>query len=836
MLFFLVVLISLFPHLLSALRPKTCEEMLPNSFTRDQRSHFCKNSLGSVSTHCANEAKSVLKLKYDDIFALCQYSDSPTTVDCLQELSLKDRSAVGANLCAAATSTIPAVCYKSILAMKTVKQFDTSDIVAFCSDIEDDSPITCLSVALAHHIPPLVALEHCPYVVNTSVTASCLNALTPHVSPSRGVAADAIMEFCAAQAATNASDCYLSSAASNLSPSQKLQLCSSTTSTVGPTSCLSKILPSKLPLSDALSLCQGASNTGPALCYTNLPPGTSAVTRLKLCSGASGVGPAQCYRRGSSSTLDDETKILLCSSSSSDGPMSCYLAAPLALSVEEKLLLCQDASPQRYKEPVDCFAHVTSFAKKFKGAPSKSLSSPNLSPSEQASKQLLLTLCSPTITSQPLYGAHCLQNTPTSIPLNDAIIACYNSSGDSEVIPGLCESLLPRKYPAILCSGDPSRESIQSRIACVSTLLDRKFNMTVATSLCLENAAIAECLSSASSSSEMALNVCRDSPSPVTGKCVRDFLSSKMQFQSDALQLLCATPPPSTTLPCLRSLHRRTVITAADASTCLTIVPTVASLKILRVVGIHNSPFINATKPFSLYISLFDQFGSPAVLSAAVRVRVSIASNEQGAVLWGQSYNTSTSPAIELHNLAISQPGAVEMKLVVEEEGSVFATYVTQVLVQADTSTPPSQHCLFVFASTVCDTSSAEEIGNSVRLEGRIPLRYLYSVLSCSEVYSSWGVGVEVSSGGVMVANYRSGVDAIWTGVGLPQSDQDFFTRLEIDSSSTSREIRRAYYRKSLIWHPDRWAGFGRYTQVVQGAFELIAEAYMGLSNSSTVE
>ena len=136
----------------------------------------------------------------------------------------------------------------------------------------------------------------------------------------------------------------------------------------------------------------------------------------------------------------------------------------------------------------------------------------------------------------------------------------------------------------------------------------------------------------------------------------------------------------------------------------------------------------------------------------------------------------------------------------------------------------------------MCDASSTEDAGNSVRLEGRVPLRFIYSVLSCSEVYSSWGVGMEVSSSGVMLASYRSGVDSIWTGVGLPRSDQDFFTRLDIDNSSTSREIRRAYYRKSLIWHPDRWAGFSRYTQVVQGAFELIAEAYLGLSNSSSVE
>ena len=45
------------------------------------------------------------------------------------------------------------------------------------------------------------------------------------------------------------------------------------------------------------------------------------------------------------------------------------------------------------------------------------------------------------------------------------------------------------------------------------------------------------------------------------------------------------------------------------------------------------------------------------------------------------------------------------------------------------------------------------------------------------------------------------------------------------------KEIRRAYYRKSLQWHPDRWAGMGMYALPVQAAFELINEAYNSLTN-----
>lgn len=47
---------------------------------------------------------------------------------------------------------------------------------------------------------------------------------------------------------------------------------------------------------------------------------------------------------------------------------------------------------------------------------------------------------------------------------------------------------------------------------------------------------------------------------------------------------------------------------------------------------------------------------------------------------------------------------------------------------------------------------------------------------------------------------------------------------------AAQKEIRRAYYRKSLQWHPDRWAGMGMYALAVQGAFELVNEAYNALT------
>ena len=49
-------------------------------------------------------------------------------------------------------------------------------------------------------------------------------------------------------------------------------------------------------------------------------------------------------------------------------------------------------------------------------------------------------------------------------------------------------------------------------------------------------------------------------------------------------------------------------------------------------------------------------------------------------------------------------------------------------------------------------------------------------------------------------------------------------------AKSLLKDIRRAYYKKSLQWHPDRWVGMSRYHIAVQGAFELIHEAYEALT------
>ena len=46
---------------------------------------------------------------------------------------------------------------------------------------------------------------------------------------------------------------------------------------------------------------------------------------------------------------------------------------------------------------------------------------------------------------------------------------------------------------------------------------------------------------------------------------------------------------------------------------------------------------------------------------------------------------------------------------------------------------------------------------------------------------------------------------------------------------ATQKMLRRAYYAKSLRWHPDRWVGFSYYAEQVRHTFESVTDAYDNL-------
>lgn len=90
----------------------------------------------------------------------------------------------------------------------------------------------------------------------------------------------------------------------------------------------------------------------------------------------------------------------------------------------------------------------------------------------------------------------------------------------------------------------------------------------------------------------------------------------------------------------------------------------------------------------------------------------------------------------------------------------------------------------------------------------------------------------EVLITGESIAEWKIGVQAIWTGFGLPTAHMNYFERLGLNENASLKAIKRAYYQKSLEWHPDRWSNMHIYHVQVQMIFELVSEAYQGLTKN----
>lgn len=245
--------------------------------------------------------------------------------------------------------------------------------------------------------------------------------------------------------------------------------------------------------------------------------------------------------------------------------------------------------------------------------------------------------------------------------------------------------------------------------------------------------------------------------------------------------------------------------------------------------------------------------------------------NPQGAVLWGHRHNhTSSDGWISFDFLMISQPGVVELKVYRLVEGEKKQLGLFRLEVRENPEEKSSHHCLQVFHSQQCSSqgSQIDHEAEFPKVRGWLSSSWMHLMLSCQDMMTSWGVFSQTLGNGDSWIEYKLGIDSIWTGVGFPDEDMPHEDRLELspkkeeayfdarrrihmgdfdriqqstdismDSANEGRklkklrktaakELKRAYYRKSLQWHPDRWAGLPRYLPVVQSVFELVHDSY----------
>ncbi len=285
---------------------------------------------------------------------------------------------------------------------------------------------------------------------------------------------------------------------------------------------------------------------------------------------------------------------------------------------------------------------------------------------------------------------------------------------------------------------------------------------------------------------------------------------------------------------------------------------------------------------------------SSSIESDKLSVQISInEGNEQGAVLWGSRTNRTSCGSIVYSNLILTQPGPVIIKLTSSLRKmddtdlpstipakktlniATLAVMTLNVRINPE-SDGDTGRCLFLFKEGLCDSNEAlnsakrgrdeEELdgtgqsisgGSHSRMYFPVSSQHYLKFLSCSSTFDKWHITWHAYAYGFW-ADYRNGVDSIWTGRQMPRDDMPFTEILGLPAdilskavSSTnalkggsedkqqlgpgelkkrtgkvSKIIRRAYYRKSLQWHPDRWVGMSLYSATVQTAFEAVTWAH----------
>mmetsp|Transcript_4723 Transcript_4723/g.8910 ORF Transcript_4723/g.8910 Transcript_4723/m.8910 type:complete len:758 (-) Transcript_4723:84-2357(-) len=667
---------------------------------------------------------------------------------------------------------------------------------------------------------------------------------------------------------------------SNFSPAQAEEFCSAA-SNIESLTCVkdSRSGTVKLSFQEVKSLCIGARTNYPLECYKTLSSKDRKVYGLELCTGAESALAYQCWRTLSSiqglvRKVDPADIVSFCKSSVvSQAQVECVHNGLKQdrLSLSKSLMACQNMSADTTSTAGPIYEHI------------------------EAPKGVV----------DDTYFSKCVSRVTTSSEwAADADALCIRAASPQQVDTIVQCAIDIRKLKVLTVSET-------SHVCQAAGWVEEQMNYTEANyreapSHAVPNlrGRVATCVYKAfkeittssstrtSPSADLVISACKYVHTSMTGSCIASFSNKKMQssITPPALLKLCSASNSLSRLSCLekqrsqRPSRSRGPITVEEVHTCISMKSQVQTLRIDRFESYsrENPQEIIAGHFFSLSLSMIDQWG--ALMSGtdheSIRVIVEVERShvdDAGAVLFGTRWNSSDDGSITFRRLMVTQPGPIQLKISMEDEslrssstslpdGPRVLLFKFLVHAAENPDMGSSDQCLFVFdtiQSPVLHTQSEVDAwynAPSNVVIGRLPSSNILAILSCSEVFKSWAVTVHVSpivsssQGDIIDIQFRSGIESVWTGRGLPRSEMNSYARLDIPLGCTdSKRIRSAYHKKSLKWHPDRWtsifisvadadedslsqplegAAVSLYKLAVQEAFELIAEAYEDLMSN----
>lgn len=519
-------------------------------------------------------------------------------------------------------------------------------------------------------------------------------------------------------------------------------------------------------------------------------------------------------------------------------------------------------------------------------------------------RELLIHMCSASVSDNPLAAAACLKSAPLQLEHDEVIRACTNATS-AEVLSRvtLCSKLLPPDWSYTqamkLCAWEPTTPEVGSgndtsaAADSIRKLRDRRqesssthttvqcalevsrsqvygeqgklayWSKEEVSELCKsenDHGAVRKCAlavkaTPAAPSSHNAnfltasavTTACTEAKDETPGVCLSKLNKMAYQYKvgfaenEGVPEEICTCDDPAYAFSCLEGTMRtHGVISLSDLDSCFSQPRRIEAAQVQRIRSADGAQFPTAGVPFSVTFGLTDQFGSTFESLASgggndeegdsdcgtasvddIPYQVAInEGNEQGAVLWGIRHNKTACGVLHFSNLIVSQPGEVQIKVVSRAAAHAAANNaptgssaspvsVTPILTMFLLHVHPDPNqgsvstglCLFPFKEGQTgatelppadaikveeDVEGIEEQSNGkaafsdagpMIIRSYLPIQRYLRLLHCAGIFHTWHVSLHAGQGGFWV-EYRNGIDAIWTGRGLPRYEDTFEVRL----------------------------------------------------------
>ena len=349
-------------------------------------------------------------------------------------------------------------------------------------------------------------------------------------------------------------------------------------------------------------------------------------------------------------------------------------------------------------------------------------------------------------------------------------------------------------------------------------------------------------------SSRNAASLCRGAGSDAPAAC-----AAMMALRTGEAGRLAVCTGAISNAParCANSVSVSRALSEVEIAECKSAVPQPSGLHITNLE--HEGEVLFVDRPMRATLEVRDQWGGaiPSDRSTVVRASVALRGSDGASVNAVGRFNTSSEGLVHFSQLSFSGAGSLTLQFSIDGGDGGNTPLAAALVIVAETEHGVvARRCGRIFRQLACPSEAEGERADRGARGHPGPLRTeavsivsggstaAWQVLSCEQVLEENGVHVTYLPRGTSSLNawlwYHPGIEVLETGAGLPSRSQPAWETLGVERGAHSREVRRAYYRQSLLWHPDRWVRHKMHSTRAQEVFEIVSEAYAWMANEAT--